>query len=29
MTYAGVADAQERADFIAYLREAGKSVTCK
>ena len=29
MTYAGVADAQERADLIAYLAEAGKSGVCK
>ena len=29
MTYAGVADAQERADLIAYLAAAGKSASCK
>jgi cytochrome c len=29
MTYAGVADARERADLIAYLREADKSATCR
>ena len=29
MTYAGVADAQERADLIAYLREAGASAACR
>jgi len=28
MTYAGVPDAQERADLIAYLREAGQSAAC-
>ncbi len=28
MTYAGVADAQERADLIAYLRAAGASAAC-
>jgi len=29
MTYAGVPDAQERADLIAYLREAGQSAACR
>ena len=29
MTYAGVADAQERADLIAYLRAAGASAACR
>jgi cytochrome c len=29
MTYAGVADPQERADLIIYLREAGKSAACR
>jgi len=29
MTYAGVADAQERADLIAYLRGAAKSDACR
>ena len=29
MTYDGVADAQERADLIAYLDAAGKSAACK
>ena len=29
MTYAGVADARERADLIAYLREAGASPACR
>ena len=29
MTYAGVADAQERADLIAYLRDAGRSAACR
>ena len=29
MTYAGVADARERADLIAYLREAGASPECR
>ena len=29
MTYAGVPDAQERADLIAYLRDAGKSPPCR
>jgi cytochrome c len=29
MTYAGVTDAQERADVIAYLREASKSPACR
>ena len=29
MTYAGVPDAQERADLIAYLRDAGKSPACR
>ena len=29
MTYDGVADAQERADLIAYLGAAGKSAACK
>ena len=29
MTYAGVSDPQERADLIAYLREAGKSPACR
>lgn len=28
MTYAGISDPQERADVIAYLREAGKSAAC-
>jgi cytochrome c len=28
MTYAGIADAQERADVIAYLRDAGRSAVC-
>ena len=28
MTYAGITDAQERADVIAYLRQAGTSGTC-
>jgi cytochrome c len=29
MTYAGVPDAQERADLIAYLRDAGNSAACR
>jgi len=29
MTYAGVKDAGERADLIAYLREAARTNTCK
>jgi cytochrome c len=29
MTYAGVADAKERADLVAYLEQAGKSAACK
>ena len=29
MTYAGVPDPQERADLIAYLRDAGKSAACR
>jgi len=29
MTYDGVPDAAERADLIAYLREAGDSPQCK
>ena len=29
MTYAGVPDAQERADLIAYLRAAGTSAACR
>ena len=29
MTYDGVPDAADRADLIAYLREAGKSPECK
>ena len=29
MTYDGVADAQERADLIAYLDAAGRSAACK
>ena len=29
MTYAGVPDPQERADLIAYLREAGASPACR
>lgn len=29
MTYAGVADPQERADVIAYLRDSGTSTTCR
>lgn len=29
MTYAGVADAEERADLVAYLAQAGKSADCK
>jgi cytochrome c len=29
MTYAGIPDAQERADLIAYLREAAKSDACR
>lgn len=29
MTYAGIADPQERADVIAYLRDAGKSSACR
>ncbi|MGE5666736.1 MAG: c-type cytochrome [Betaproteobacteria bacterium] len=29
MTYAGVSDPQDRADLIAYLREAGGSELCK
>ncbi len=29
MTYAGVPDPQERADLIAYLREAGASAACR
>jgi len=29
MTYAGVADAQERADLIAYLRAADASAACR
>ena len=28
MTYAGVADAKERADLVAYLAQAGKSADC-
>jgi cytochrome c len=28
MTYAGVADAKERADLVAYLEHAGKSADC-
>ena len=29
MTYAGVADAQERADLVAYLRAADASAACR
>jgi len=29
MTYAGIPDAGERADLIAYLREAGRSPQCR
>lgn len=29
MTYAGISDPQERADVIAYLRDAGKSAACR
>ncbi len=29
MTYAGIANARERADLIAYLRDAGRSKACK
>ena len=29
MTYSGIPDAQERADLIAYLREAAKSDACR
>jgi len=29
MTYAGISDPQERADVIAYLRDAGKSPACR
>lgn len=29
MTYAGVPDPQERADLVAYLREAGASPACR
>ena len=29
MTYAGVPDAKERADLVAYLEQAGKSADCK
>lgn len=29
MTYAGVSDASERADLIAYLRQAGQSAICR
>ena len=29
MTYAGVPDAQERADLIAWLEQQGKSEVCK
>lgn len=29
MTYAGISDAGERADLIAYLREAGRSPECR
>ena len=29
MTYAGIPDPQERADIIAYLRDAGKSPACR
>jgi cytochrome c len=29
MTYAGLADKQERADLIAYLEQAGRSPACK
>ena len=29
MTYAGIKDAQERADLVAYLASAGKSADCK
>jgi cytochrome c len=29
MTYAGIADSQERADLIAYLRDEGKSPACR
>jgi cytochrome c len=29
MTYAGVTDAKERADLVAYLEQAGKSADCK
>lgn len=29
MTYAGVADAKERADLVAYLERAGRSADCK
>ncbi len=29
MTYAGVPDAKDRADLIAYLRQAGESAACR
>lgn len=29
MTYAGIPDPQERADLIAFLRDAGKSPACR
>lgn len=29
MTYAGVPDAKDRADLIAYLRKAGESAACR
>jgi cytochrome c len=29
MTYVGIPDPQERADLIAYLRDAGKSPACR
>jgi cytochrome c len=29
MTYAGVTDARERADLVAYLEQAGTSAVCK
>ena len=29
MTYVGIPDPQERADVIAYLRDAGKSPACR
>lgn len=29
MTYAGIPDARERADVIAYLRAAGRSAACR